>query len=455
MATACAPGIGQPVPKPPTTMMVSPSGKATSAGEISSVPTREGFTIPAPVFCGELPRDPTGQEKLWLVEAGTFSGEGFDEEAALAAVLAQKPSTHDEWVDAIIGQVQGDYAQDICDAIRFSAEIGGVSERPTASEAPVDQPERRQHFALVLDASGSMAAQSGSGTRMEAAQTAMTKFVDQLPDGASISLRIYGQEGGNSNGQKAESCASSKVVFSGLVGDPSFGEAIRGVQPVGWTPLARAISLVPEDIPADAAGAVVYVVTDGKETCDGDPVEAARQLADGGIEPIINVIGFEVGDADQSALLAIAEAGNGQYVKASSVRELNEFWVEENDRLRQAWMDWRTAESARIDARKSELSSEAAGIVASLRTSIGIDLAHAESLSVMLEEAGKMDQSEAESVGRSITWYFEDVNVYARNFEFDAKSGLFVEGWDANADIVKESFEAWRESYQEQLEDDE
>ena len=408
-----------------------------------------------PVSCGDLPREPSELEALLLAEPAAFSGDRFDEDAALAAVIAQNPTTHDEWVDAILGQVQGDYSAAICGAIRFSAEMSGPAERPTGSQAPNANATGQHHFALVLDASGSMAAKTGSGTRMDAARTAITAFRAQLPAEATMGLRVHGQEGGNTDAHKAISCGSSDVLFQGVVGDDSFADAIATVQPVGWTPLARAISLVEEDIPADAAAAVVYVVTDGKETCGGDPVAAASQLASVGIEPIINVVGFEVGDAEQAALLAIAEAGNGQYVKASSVRELNAFWAEESDRLRQAWRDWREAEGAKVVAQKAELEREAEAIVATVRTAADIDLPHGQSLSRSLEENGLMDEDARKSVDNSIKWYFSDVRTYARNFEFDAGRAMFVEGWDTSNDIAVESFDGWRESYQQQVDDDE
>ncbi|MGO1384121.1 MAG: vWA domain-containing protein [Arachnia sp.] len=369
----------------------------------------------------------------------------------MAAVLSRQPATHDEWVDAIIAQVQGDYAGVVCDAILFSAALDGPGDRPTGNQPPS---QGTHHFALVLDASGSMAASNGIGTRMDAAASAMLTFVSQLPKDATISLRVYGQKGGNSDADKAVSCDSSEVIFEGPVDDATFADVIATVKPVGWTPLARAISLVAGDIPADAAGAIVYVVTDGKETCDGDPVAAASHLASSGVEPIINVVGFEVGDAEQDALRAIAEAGNGEYVKASSAGDLNDFWADENDRLRQAWQDWREVELSQLAALHTELREEADTIVAGLRAPAVIDLSHALVISQRSEMDGYLSVDERNSVANSLKWYFSDVTTYAWNFENDAGRALFVEGWDTSIDISRESFEAWRESYQEQVEDD-
>lgn len=456
LAAACAPGETGPDPVREITMTGAPSGTALpEPSEEALPPDATSFTVPQAVDCGELPREPTAIEAGLLVGPGRFSGDDFDLDAALAAVVAQEPSTHDEWVDAIVDQVQGDYAQTVCDAIRFSAEMGGAEDRPTSSQAPRPEPGAGNHFALVLDASGSMAAKTGGGTRMDAARAALTRFVASLPDDSSISLRVYGQEGGNSEAEKAISCASSVVLFEGLASDKSFATAIGTVRPAGWTPLARAISLVPEDIPEDAAAAVVYIVTDGKETCGGDPVVAATQLAAGGIEPIINVIGFEADNADQAALQSIADAGNGQFVTASSVSELDAFWDEEYERLNQAWSVWVSAEKERVAAKRQELQLAVGAIAGTIRLTAEADLPHAQAISRRLEERGFVELDARKSMDRSLKWYFSDVRTSAGIFEFDSNSAVLVNGFDATFGAVGESYDAWREAYERRMAEDE
>lgn len=126
------------------------------------------------------------------------------------------------------------------------------------------------------------------------------------------------------------------------------GAALEQVEPVGFTPLAKAIEDSTGDIPADSTEAIVYVVTDGLESCGGDPVQAAQAVAASGVRPIINVIGFQVGDSDQAALAAIAEAGGGEHSTADSAAELRRYWLEEQGLLRQAWREWLDTERDRL-----------------------------------------------------------------------------------------------------------
>ncbi|MGO1489571.1 MAG: hypothetical protein ACTHWA_13640, partial [Arachnia sp.] len=126
----------------------------------------------------------------------------------------------------------------------------------------------------------------------------------------------------------------------------------------------------------------------------------------------------------------------------------------ERSSLRQAWQDWREVELSQLDALHTELREEADTIVAGLRAPAVIDLSHALVISQRSEMDGYLSVDERNSVANSLKWYFSDVTTYAWNFENDAGRALFVEGWDTSIDISRESFEAWRESYQEQVEDD-
>jgi hypothetical protein len=67
----------------------------------------------------------------------------------------------------------------------------------------------------------------------------------------------------------------------------------------------------------------VVLVTDGIESCGGDPVKAARDLRAQGIK--VHVIGFGLGsaaDEDWASLQAVADASGGHYVTAGSAEEL-------------------------------------------------------------------------------------------------------------------------------------
>ncbi|MDX1507964.1 MAG: VWA domain-containing protein, partial [Woeseiaceae bacterium] len=73
----------------------------------------------------------------------------------------------------------------------------------------------------------------------------------------------------------------------------------------------------------------VVLVTDGIESCGGDPVQAARELREQGI--VVHLIGFGLGsvaDEDWMSLQAVANASGGRYVTAGSAAELKNALVQ-------------------------------------------------------------------------------------------------------------------------------
>ena len=67
----------------------------------------------------------------------------------------------------------------------------------------------------------------------------------------------------------------------------------------------------------------LVLVSDGIESCGGDPVSAAHALRQQGI--VVHLIGFGLGNAkdeDTASLRAVANASGGRYVTAGTAEEL-------------------------------------------------------------------------------------------------------------------------------------
>ncbi|MGZ7883042.1 vWA domain-containing protein, partial [Acinetobacter soli] len=84
---------------------------------------------------------------------------------------------------------------------------------------------------------------------------------------------------------------------------------------------------------------VIYLVSDGEETCDGNPEEEAKLLAQSDIKPIINVIGLSVTSKDAAQLKAIAEGAEGRYIDVKNQNELDREFEQSNHTISQ-WVDW-------------------------------------------------------------------------------------------------------------------
>lgn len=174
---------------------------------------------------------------------------------------------------------------------------------------------------IAIDASGSMGARSGGETKMDAAKRAAIAFLGSVPTNTQVGLVAFGHQGNNLPSGKDKSCRGVQTIYPIGMGNAQRIEAALGqVRPTGWTPLAAAITTAAQSFaPSQTPGAqVVYVVSDGLETCGGDPVAAARTINQGPVKAIVNVIGFDLTAADRAQLSAVAAAGGGSFVEVKA-----------------------------------------------------------------------------------------------------------------------------------------
>ncbi len=173
---------------------------------------------------------------------------------------------------------------------------------------------------LILDASGSMNARLPNGeTRMAVAQRAVKGVASLVPAQTQLSLRMYGAQSAASKKNCQDTHLAVPFGAASAAGGP-ITAAVDGAKAQGYTPIAYSLGQAANDFPADAKVRVIVLVSDGKETCQGDPVVAARALAAKGIT--VHTVGFIVDTAARGQLQAIARATGGTYFDAPVGPEL-------------------------------------------------------------------------------------------------------------------------------------
>jgi Ca-activated chloride channel family protein len=172
---------------------------------------------------------------------------------------------------------------------------------------------------LLLDASGSMKEPAGSGVdKMTAAKRAAAKVVDSLPADAVVGLRLYG----STIPDGAGSCTDTKLVVPpGPLDRARLKAEIAKVKPLGNTPIAHSLQKAAGDLPREGPRSIV-LVSDGEESCGGDPCSVAAALTKRGIDLHIDVIGFRVDQKARSQLACVAQAGRGTYYDAPDAGSL-------------------------------------------------------------------------------------------------------------------------------------
>ncbi|MGA3167521.1 MAG: discoidin domain-containing protein [Terriglobia bacterium] len=193
--------------------------------------------------------------------------------------------------------------------------------QPTTGELSVISklaraPATRKNLEIILDASGSMKTALGKKTRWSTAHDVLSQVLATLPGDFNVGLRIYGHR---ESSRSPKTCTDSELVVPiQKLDQPAILSAAGAVKPKGETPLVYSVLQSPADL-KEVGGGTVIVITDGEESCKGDPVKAAAQLKASGLDITLNIVGFTVtGQAVQKQLAGFAQATGGHFYAADN-----------------------------------------------------------------------------------------------------------------------------------------
>ncbi|WP_077327775.1 vWA domain-containing protein [Virgibacillus siamensis] len=234
--------------------------------------------------------------------------------------------TADEAYNHLIHLLAADYSKVLKKYKNFNPSfiVDGAPKQGKGSDKKEEN--KKLHVALLMDASGSMGAYVNGEMKMKAAKESLQKFVSDLPKDAKVMLRVYGHKGTGSDADKKKSCSSTEVVYPlSTYKKAKFNKSLSKFKPAGWTPLAASIKAAKKDLKGYSGKNVknvVYIISDGEETCGGNPVNAAKTLHDSGIATAVNIIGFDVGNKAQAQLKKVAKAGGGSFTNVDSGKDI-------------------------------------------------------------------------------------------------------------------------------------
>jgi Ca-activated chloride channel family protein len=140
--------------------------------------------------------------------------------------------------------------------------------------------------------------------------------VDQLPAGFNVGLRLYGHREASTS---PKTCTDTQLVVPiRPINRDAIVKAAERVKPRGETPLVYSVLQAPGDLKRFGGGSVI-LITDGEESCKGDPVKAADELKASGLDVRLNIVGFAIaGKAVQKTLTSFAESTGGRFYTAQS-----------------------------------------------------------------------------------------------------------------------------------------
>ncbi|MBS4206295.1 vWA domain-containing protein [Lederbergia citrea] len=263
--------------------------------------------------------------------------------------ISGEPS--EQRLDAYYNEILAIFQQDFQGPEELIAKLKFQSIGSPDIDDPRKQFKENLNVLVLLDASGSMRADLGGQTQMDAAKKAITNFMKGLPKDANVGLRIYGHKGTGSNSDKDLSCSGSELVYPlAPYNQSAFQTSLDKTQPAGWTPIQLALNEAQKDLApfkGDENTNIVYLVSDGISTCDDDPVGAAKSLYNSDITPIVNVIGFNIDHEGQKQLKEVAKATEGTYQDVQNAESLQKE-LDQASEIAKKWADWKRDKTARL-----------------------------------------------------------------------------------------------------------
>lgn len=230
----------------------------------------------------------------------------------------------------------------------FAAKQRVITHEPPKPKPPTGKAAapvtKTSNVTVLIDAGSTMADKFKGKSRFAWAQQFTTTYLRQLPPNTTVTVRLFGSEGGPKKADKQESCTKLPALYHGnLTNLPTLEKSLAASGPVGWTPLVEALRLTVADLKKQQKPNLenfIYVVADSSDTCGEDVSEQIEQIRNSNLGVMVNVVGVDVPAKDEKELTQLAEQTGGEYhlvdntvdvnnvaaISANEVKQVNDPW---------------------------------------------------------------------------------------------------------------------------------
>jgi Ca-activated chloride channel family protein len=179
---------------------------------------------------------------------------------------------------------------------------------------------------IVFDASGSMAGNVDSGIattipRIDEVRKALGQVLPTVTHNRRVGLITYGpgpyEQCNVALNLRPEPDAAKRIMHD-----------VNELNPAGKTPLTEAVEQAAEVLDYREKPGVVVLLTDGEETCGGEPCQIGKKLHKDAFDLTVHVISFRFKNiywAGQQTVLetkCLAESNGGLYLSVNSEEDL-------------------------------------------------------------------------------------------------------------------------------------
>lgn len=169
---------------------------------------------------------------------------------------------------------------------------------------------------LVVDSSNSMWGQIDGEPKIVIARQAIRALMAAWDRGVPVGLVAYGH-------RDQDSCRDVGTVTPVGAEPTAIAAAAESLRPLGRSPLTAALRHAAEELGYTDRPATLVLVSDGVESCDLDPCEAAAALEAAGERLTIHAVDLRTpNDRDDSQLQCIVETTGGELVTPATVTDL-------------------------------------------------------------------------------------------------------------------------------------
>jgi hypothetical protein len=180
-------------------------------------------------------------------------------------------------------------------------------------------PDKSGAIEIILDASGSMLQKLGGQRRIDIARQTLTKLTSStIPAGTPFAFRVFGRE--------VDSCQTDLDVPVAPLNPAAVGQRIAALVAKNGakTPIGASLDKVADDLKSVTGEKLVVLVTDGEETCGGDPAAAIERLRKAGVGTRVSIVGFALDDEKLATTFRRwSDAGGGAFFDAKDAAGLD------------------------------------------------------------------------------------------------------------------------------------
>lgn len=175
---------------------------------------------------------------------------------------------------------------------------------------------------FIVDFSNSMNEKLEGRTKLHQAFITLETLLPQIPENTEVGLRVYGQRAGFTY---YDGCTASKLLVPlGKNNSEKILGALYITPARGWTPITHSLK---QAVNVDFAGVEgkkhIILLTDGGENCDESPCVYAIELMKMRDDISIDVIAFDVYDAEaMNQLKCTAYTTSGKFFTPKNQNEL-------------------------------------------------------------------------------------------------------------------------------------